>query len=308
MKSDWGDVRVLDAHAHFFSHRFFMQFVDALRAELPAGDAYAGLARRLGWELPSPDPVVLGQRWIQEMDAHGVDRMVLIASVPGDEESILAAARAFPERIVGYFMLDPTQPDAAERTRRALAGGLRGVCLFPAMHHFHVWEERCYPIYEAAEATRAIVFAHFGILKMAIRDRLGLASRFDMRFSNPIDLHRVAKDFPHTTFLVPHFGCGFLREALIVGDQCANVCVDTSSSNAWTNTLPMPLSLADVFRAALRVYGAERVVFGTDSTSFPRGWRRDVFAAQTEVMRTLGLSREQVGLVLGGNLSRLLRL
>ncbi len=308
MKTDLGDVRVLDAHAHFFSHHFFMQFVEPLRQEMPPADPYCGLAQRLGWELPPPDPLALGKRWIQAMDTHGVDRMVLIASVPGDEESILAAARALPERIIGYFMLDPTQPDAADRTWRALAGGLKGVCLFPAMHHFHVWEERCYPVYEAAQAARAIVFTHFGILKMAIRDRLGLPSKFDMRFSNPIDLHRVAKEFPQTTFVIPHFGCGFLREALIVGDQCPNVCVDTSSSNAWTNTLPIPLSLADVFRAALRIFGPERMLFGTDSTSFPRGWRRDVFAAQIEVMKTLDLSREQAGLILGGNLTRILGL
>ena len=148
------------------------------------------------------------------------------------------------------------------------------------MHRFHVWEERCYPVYEAAQAAGAIVFTHFGILKMGIRDKLGLPSKFDMRYSNPIDLHRVAKDFPVTTFVMPHFGCGFLREALIVGDQCANVCVDTSSSNAWVNTLPIPLDLKEVFRAALRVFGAERILFGTDSTFLPRGWRRDIFEAQ----------------------------
>ncbi len=302
MKTELGEVGVLDAHAHFFSHRFFMQFVEALRQTLPPADPYGGLAQRLQWELPPPDPVVLGKRWIQEMDTNGVERMVLIASTPSDEESILAAAQAFPDRIIGYFMLDPTKSDAAERTRRALAAGLRGVCLFPAMHHFHVWEERCYPVYEAAQAARAVVFTHFGILKMAIRDRLGLPSRYDMRYSNPLDLHRVAKEFPRAVFVMPHFGCGFLREALIVGDQCPNVCVDTSSSNAWINAMPMPLNLVDVFRAALRVFGAERILFGTDSTAFPGGWRRDVFAAQVELMQTLNLSRQQAGLVLGGNL------
>src|SRR5574342_667368 len=110
MQTAFGEMRVLDAHAHFFSHPFFSQFVEALRRELPAEDPYGGLARRLGWELPTPDHVALGRRWVQEMDKHGLERMALIASMPGDEESILAAARAFPERILGYFMLDPTQP------------------------------------------------------------------------------------------------------------------------------------------------------------------------------------------------------
>jgi uncharacterized protein len=307
MKTELGEMRVMDAHAHFFSYPFFLQFVEALRQQLPGDDPYGGLARRLGWELPTADAVALGSRWVQEMDKHGLERMVLIASMPEDEGSILAAARAFPERILGYFMLDPTKPDAIERTRGALAGGLRGVCLFPAMHRFHVWEERCYPVYEAAQAAGAIVFTHFGILKMGIRDKLELPSKFDMRYSNPIDLHRVAKDFPGTTFVVPHFGCGFLREALIVGDQCANVCVDTSSSNAWVKTMPIPLDLKEVFRSALRVFGPERILFGTDSTFLPRGWRRDIFEAQVQILKALEVPHQQIGLIFGGNLARVLR-
>ena len=308
MKTDLGEMRVIDAHAHFFSQPFFRQFVEALRKELSGDDPYRGLADRLGWELPTADHAALGKRWVEEMDRHGLDRMVLIASLPGDEDSILAGMQAHPHRIIGYFMLDPTKPGAGDRMRRALAGGLRGVCLFPAMHHFHAWEERCYPIYEAAQNADAIVFIHFGILKIGVRDKLGLPSRFDMRFSNPIDLHRVAKDFPKTIFVMPHFGCGFLREALIVGDQCPNVYVDTSSSNSWVNTMPTPLTLADVFRAALRVFGAERIFFGTDSTFLPRGWRRDIFDAQVQVLKTLQVTTPQARLILGGNMARALKL
>jgi len=307
MRTEFGDLQVLDAHAHFFSQPFYMQFVRVLQEGLPADDPYTGLARRLGWELPTADHVGLGRRWVAEMDRHGVERMVLIASLPGDEESILEAARAFPTRILGYSMLDPTRADASERARRALAAGLRGVCLFPAMHHFHAWEERCYPVYQAAGEAGAVVFVHFGILKMGIRDALGLPSRFDMRFSNPIDLHRVAKDFPAVTFTIPHFGCGFLREALMVGDQCGNVCVDTSSSNTWTRTMPVPPELPEVFRAALRVFGPRRILFGTDSTSFPRGWRRDVFDMQVGALKTLGVSTEDAGQIFGGNLRRILK-
>lgn len=308
MRTELGDMRVIDAHAHFFSRPFFMQFVEALGDELPSDDPYRGLGARLGWELPIADHAALGARWVQEMDRHGLDRMVLIASLPGDEDSVLAAARAHPQRIIGYFMLDPTRPDAGERAGRALAGGLRGICLFPAMHHFHVWEERCYPAYEAAEAAGAVVFTHFGILKIGVRDKLGLPSRFDMRFSNPLDLHRVAKDFPRVTFVMPHFGCGFLREALMVGDQCGNVCVDTSSSNAWMRTMPVPLNLTDVFRAALRVFGPERILFGTDSTFLPRGWRRDIFDAQVQALKSLEVTADAARLIFGGNLVRVLGL
>jgi predicted TIM-barrel fold metal-dependent hydrolase len=308
MQGPFGELRVLDAHAHFFSAPFFRQLAAAAEPARAPDEAYRVLERRLGWELPAADPVALGRRWVDEMDRHGVERMVLIGSLPGDEDSIAVAAAAFPERIIGYFMLDPTAADAAERTRRALARGLKGVCLFPAMHHFHIWDPQCLPVYEAARSAGAAVFTHFGILKIGVRDKLGLPSRFDMHFSNPLDLHRVAKDFPDVTFIMPHFGCGFLREALMVGDLCGNVCVDTSSSNAWVRTMPEPLALPDVFRAALRVFGVERVLFGTDSTFFPRGWRRDLFEAQLGIAGQVGLAADQAAQLFGGNLARILRL
>lgn len=120
MKTELGEMRVLDAHAHFFSQPFFMQSVEALKKELPTDDPYRGLADRLGWELPTPDHAALGKRWVEEMDRHSLDRRVLIASLPGDEDSILAAMHASPHRIIGYFMLDPTRAGAGERMRKAL--------------------------------------------------------------------------------------------------------------------------------------------------------------------------------------------
>ncbi|MFI5340558.1 MAG: amidohydrolase family protein, partial [Candidatus Methylomirabilales bacterium] len=66
--------------------------------------------------------------------------------------------------------------------------------------------------------------------------------------------------------------------------------------------------LADVFRAALRVFGAERILFGTDSTFLPRGWRRDIFDAQMQVLKALEVTTQQARLIFGGNLARVLKL
>ena len=75
------------------------------------------------------------------IDRHGVSGALMIASVPGDEESVASAATAFPDRIAGAFMFDPTKPDAESRARRAFDDlGLRVVCLFPAMHHYSMAE------------------------------------------------------------------------------------------------------------------------------------------------------------------------
>lgn len=309
MQTPWGEVRVADAHAHFFSYPFFQSLIKALGDRLPAEGAYAALGKRLGWELPEQDPARLAERWVAEMDRRGVEAMVLMASVVGDEGSAGAAARVFPGRILGTFMLDPTAPDAPQRARRAFGElGLRGVALFPAMHHFHAWDDRVATVCAEAEAAGALVFVHFGILRVGVRDLLGLPSPFDLRFSNPLDLSGLARRFPKVPFQIPHFGCGYLREALILGAQCENVYVDTSSSNNWVKVLTHPLDLKGLFARALDVFGARRILFGTDSTFFPRGWREDIVAAQTQVLSALGVKREEAELIFGGNLRRLLGL
>src|SRR6202042_1719769 len=115
----------------------------------------------------------------------------------------------------------------------------------------------------------AMVYVHCGALSVGFRKKLGLASQFDMRFSNPIDLHALASNFPRVNFVIPHFGAGYFREALMVADLCPNVYLDTSSSNGWMRYQAEDLDLARVFRKALDVLGPKRLLFGSDSSWFP---------------------------------------
>lgn len=309
MKTPFGDLALVDAHAHFFSWRFFQKLLDPVRERYGAADPYGAMGAQLGIELPEPPPEKLAARWVAEMDKHGVARVLLMASLPGDEESVAAAVKTNPARLSGSFMVDPTQPGASERVRRGLVElGLQSIALFPAMHHFSAADDLVWPVYRAAAERGALVFVHFGLLKIAIRDRLGIASKFDMRFSNPLDLHRAAKEFPMVNFQVPHFGCGFFREALMLGDLCGNVYLDTSSSNSWAQHMPHPLTLRDLFERSLAVFGPSRILFGTDSGIFPRGWREDVFREQMQTLADLKVSPTAAADIVGGNLMRLLDL
>jgi uncharacterized protein len=287
MKTPWGDLPVSDAHVHFFSHRFFQSLAGASR-DVPA------LQERLGWHLPPVDPAGLAETWATELNRHGVTRAAIIASTPGDEASVLAAANAYPNRFLPYAMIDPTGENAS------VAPGLKAVCLFPAMHRYSLHDPRALRIVEQAAAQRSAVFVHCGVLTVGVRKKLGLPSPFDMRFSNPLDLHAIALRHPHTPFVVPHFGAGFLREALLLADLCPNVWLDTSSSNSWVRY--EGLDLQTVFRRALDVVGPGRLLFGTDSSFFPRGWNGPVFEMQAEVLQALGLSKADAARIFGENL------
>jgi len=292
MQTPWGDCEVADAHVHFFSRRFFAALGE--HCGIPAAE----VAAQLNWEPPPDDPGELARIWRGELDSHGVARAALIASIPEDEASTMAAAAAYPDRFFAFAMVNPWV-EHAEVVR-----GLHAICLFPAMHLYSIQDKRVEVLLEQAAAHRCAVFVHCGVLSVGVRKKLGLPSPFDMRYSNPIDLHAVALRHPDVRFIVPHFGAGYFREALMLADLCSNVYLDTSSSNSWMRY--QGLDLATVFQRALGVVGPSRLLFGSDSSFFPRGWNHEIFDLQTRALHALGIGGADARQILGGNLRRIL--
>jgi uncharacterized protein len=292
-----------DAHCHFFSSGFLERLTKDVPG-LPDEGRAAAVAGRLGWDDPAGTDV-LSDRWALELDRHHVSRAALIASIPGDEDSVAAAVRRYPRRFVGFFMFNPLAGDVRPRLERAFGElGLRCVCLFPAMHRFALDDERVGEVFEAAAAHKAGVFVHCGVLSVGVRTKLGLPSPFDFRLGDPLAVSAIASRFPHVPVIIPHFGAGFFREALIAADQCPSIHLDSSSSNAWLK-YHAGLTLETVFRQALSVVGGQRILFGTDSSFFPRGW---VSAVRDSQLAALGAAQASAGdraSIVGGNFDRL---
>jgi len=302
MQTPWGPLEVSDAHVHFLSWGFY----SALAQQKGGGASVETMLTELSIPVPPREPAELGRQWAAELDRHGVSQACLIASVPGDADSVAAAMTACPGRFRGFFFIDPRQPDAMDRLERAFAAGLRGVCLFPAMFRFSLGSPEVAAIVERTAAQPgAILFVHCGVLSVGIRRRLGLPSHFDMRLSNPLMLHHLALRHPKLPVIVPHFGAGLFREALMLADLCPNVYFDTSSSNSWTKYLCPPPTLEQVFERALAIAGPRRLLFGTDSSVFPRGWNKEVFDRQADILIALGVSAADAALIFGGNLNRI---
>ena len=96
---------------------------------------------------------------------------------------------------------------------------------------------------------------------------------------------------------------GYFREVLMLCDLCPNVYLDTSSSNSWMHY--EELDLRTVFRRALEVVGPNRLLFGTDSSFFPRGWNAQIYEAQCTALYEVGLKIETARLIFHDNFSRL---
>lgn len=279
-------TEIADAHVHFFSPAFFRSLAE--QRKVPEVNSL------LGWDLPDSSEA-LADRWVGEMDRHGVAQAMLIATIPGDTPSVEAAVARHPGRFGAVSMMNPLAPNAA-------ANVPKGIFLFPAMHRYSLHDERA----SAVIAKARVVYVHCGVLSVGFRKKLGLPSPFDMRFSNPIDLHAIALEFPQVRFVIPHFGAGYFREALMVADLCPNIYLDTSSSNSWLRYQPGNLTLTDVFRRALDVAGPKRILFGSDSSWFPRGWVRAIRETQEKALAEIGVDPETEHAILGGNLRSLL--
>jgi uncharacterized protein len=295
-----------DAHLHLFSREVF-GFYGRQAPELQgaADPAQAALAR-LGVEDPG-EPEALAGRWAAELDRHGVGRAVVFGSAPGEQGTVARVVATDPRRFVGFQMVNPLGPGVTAAIDDIAAKGLRGLLLFPALHGFY--PDACSLVYEAARRHRLVLFVHLGALKIGIRDKLGVTTPvLDERFGDASSLGRALEAFPDIPFVVPHFGAGRLRELVTVAGRARNLYVDTSSSNSWMAGTTDMTDLETVFRAALDApaLGPERILFGSDSTVFPRGWRADVHAAQRAAVDRLGLSSAETAGLFAGNLDRLL--
>jgi hypothetical protein len=202
-------------------------------------------------------------------------------------------------------MVNPAAPDATARVDRAFGQlGLRTACLFPAMHHVAVDDARAEAVFASASRHRRVVFVHCGVLSVGIRKKLGLPSRFDLRLGSPLAAAAMAVRYPDVPVVIPHFGAGFFREALMAADAAPNIVLDTSSSNSWVK-FDRGLTLREVFTEALRVLGSSRLLFGTDSSFFPRGWQRAIHDEQRQLLTELEVSAADQALIFGGNFERI---
>jgi hypothetical protein len=279
-------TEIADAHVHFLSPAFFRSLAD--QRKVPEVNSL------LGWDLPDSSEA-LADRWVGEMDRNGVAQAMLIATIPGDTASVDAAVARHPGRFGAVSMVNPLAPNAAVNVPK-------GIFLFPAMHRYSLHDDRA----RAVIAQARVVYVHCGVLSVGFRKKLGLPSPFDMRFSNPVDLHAIALEFPQVRFVIPHFGAGYLREALMVASLCPNIYLDTSSSNNWLRCEPGNITLSDVFRRALDVAGPQRILFGSDSSWFPRGWVSAIRETQEKALAQIGVDPETEHAICGGNLRSLL--
>lgn len=302
-----GLFKIFDSHVHFYSNSYFKLLVRQKLRRADISTELKNIAAKGHLEIPGEDPAGLAKRWIEYIDKWKIERLVLIASIPGDEDSVVKAFTAYPERFTGLFTVDPNSNLLMENAeKRLLQDKFRGIVLYPSLYHISVSDEWLHPLFTLVQESRAIVVTQFGKLLIRPREYAGLPTVIDETFANPIELIPVAKKFPGVRFIIPNFGAGRFEEVLQVGEHCPNVYLDTAGSNSWMSANSPELTLKDVITRATKAYGPDRILFGSGSGLLPRGYRYDILDNQLKLVQEMRMPITHIKKMFYENLATLL--
>ena len=211
-----GLYKIYDAHTHFYSNSYFKYLIKQKPNRVDINTELRNLAAKGHLEIPGEDPVQLAKRWIDIIDKWKLERMLLIGSIPGDEDSVVKAVEAYPTRFTGIYTVDPNSNVLMENAEKRLRQDkLRGIMLYPSLYHISVHDEWLYPLYNLVQEVNGIIVVQFGKLTMRPREYAGVPTVTNDEFANPLELIPVAQKFAGIRFTIPNFGAGRFEEGAV---------------------------------------------------------------------------------------------
>jgi len=310
-------LKIIDFHAHFPTTSW-TKWAASWRRRLAEryGEENAQLLieqseqdrekmRRL-WGFAPPESEIRSDeeqaaKWVADLDVKGVDRVNFMTG--GGNDNLAKIVRLYPGKFSGFAHHSIFSEDAPSELERAVKKlGLKGYKVIASSQKRFIDDKSVYPVWEIAEKLGVPVLIHFGVLGG------GGGPALDLSSMNPLTLWEVAKMFPRIPFVVPHFGAGYLRELLLLCWSCPNVYIDTSGSNRWMRWMPFEINLRDLFRKAIETIGPDRLIFGSDSSYFPRGFSLPYLREQLKACRSIGLEDGSIEKIFYKNAAKLLKL
>lgn len=219
-------------------------------------------------------------------------------SLRAANDHVARLVRGHGDRLVGFAVVNPSLPGAAEEVQRAAGLGLRGLKLVPA--GWYPYEEAALAVYAAAEAAGLPVLFHSGVF---IDGR-------SSRFCRPAYCEAV-RSTPGLRVTLAHLGWPWSDEAIAVAliDRIRGLRPQDCQFRLDLSFGPPPPYRQQVVGRAWQVLGADLLVYGSDRFLPCRG--RDLRQAHSQVralLEGLGLSDGEVRQVLGENALAWLRI
>ncbi len=234
-------TEIYDAHCHIYPDKIAHKAVDAVTAFYPT----------------IPDEQLDGtcDTLIRQGRENGVTHFIVhsVATTPHQvhsinvfiSQSVSASGGAF----TGLGTMHPDVEDIPAAMDELIRLGLKGVKLHPDIQKFPADDPRIMPVYEICEAKGLPVLVHTGDY------------RYD--FSNPPRIVNILKAFPRLNFVGAHFGgWSVWDDATRLLTDFDNISVDCSSTTHWLGV--------ERAKEQIRIWGEDRVMFGTDYPLWPQ--------------------------------------
>lgn len=247
-----------------------------------------------------------GDRLVEEMDAAGVDRAVLI--VPDFTHvakcKVNAAelaevhdriCRRHPGRFCVLWGVDPRDgADGIALFEKCLDEyGFNGMKLYP-LNGYSPSDRRLYPCYEICAARGLPVLSHTGPGWQPL----------DFTYGQPLLIDQAARDFPTVNFIMGHGGVTHTDEATYLCGHRPNMFMDVSGFHAMLSPDGWQWHLNQLFRLGLN----HKIVFGTSWPAFRMSASLGSLISEFKDGSTVfdGVKKSNRRLIMHGNILRLL--
>ena len=280
---------IIDFHTHTYPDRIAASTVDKLT--------------HAAHTVAFSDGSVAGL--VSSMHAAGIDCCVNlpVATAPrqvehiNDNAALINNAHA-SDGVISFGSIHPEFEDYRAELRRISDLGIPGIKVHPVYQGADIDDLRYLRIFSYAAELGLLILTHAG-------DDIGFPG---VIHCSPKMCRHVMDELGDVPFIFAHMGGWHCWDE--VADELAptSAYIDTAFSmdafcpmddGHWSEDETLMLD-ADTFLSVLRAFGADRVLFGTDS---PWASQEDALS----FLRALPLRDEERSLILGGNASRLLQ-
>jgi len=259
---------IIDFHVHIYPEKI------AERAVKSVGDFY-----NLEMSETGTSQKIISDNKKIGVTASVVHSVAVTASrVTAINDYILSECEAHKE-FYGFGTMHAGFDNKIEETQRFLNMGLRGVKIHPDTQLFNMDDERMFELYDYLQQTKTPILIHTGDY------------RYD--YSHPCRLKNILKQFPDLIAIGAHFGGWSVFDLALEYLKDEKCYLDTSSS--------FPMIGLKRAKELIRIYGADRIVYGTD---FPM-W--DPEKSLNDFME-LNLTEDENKLILCGNAKKILKI
>lgn len=219
-------------------------------------------------------PEISAQDLIKAMDKANVDMSVVFCfSEAMDNDYVKRAVKAHKDRLIGLYTANPWEIDAADKLKRGLEDGFKGLRLDAVRHGFAMNDaELLAELFETCRSYRVPVWA-YGAAEVLCA---------------PILFQEMAGSFPDVPLIIGYMGFNYeASSACDVAARCGNVFLDTAGSMAIN------------MKKAVSVAGPDKILMGTGTPD------TGYFELEIQKVRESTNNLDHQKMIMGGNAARL---